>query len=376
MSVFKKMRNILRNLFRSGHVERDLDDEIRSFAEMLDDENRARGLSAAEARRQAQIEVGGSAQVKEQVRAVRAGAWIEGLLQDLQYGARMLAHNGSFTAVALVTLALGIGANTALFSVVDALLLRGLPYRDADRLVYVSEFWPHEPVVPGPPSTDFAFWRAEAHTVDGLGAYGGGATLTLTGAGEPERIQGTMVTAGLLDLIGVRPALGRNFTAAEDRLGGPPAVILGHALWQRRFGSSPDIVGKMIELDGRGCTVAGVMGPDFLFPDNNFRGDLLVPMALPVNPNWRDEQHFRLLRVMVRRKPGVTPAAVRSEFTAILGRHRAEEAPQFAVMRKDMEVRATPLRDWLSGRIRTLVLVLQAAVAMVLLIGCLNVANL
>ena len=376
MRPVSKFRNLVRNLVQRSAVERDLDEEIRSYTTMLADENVRRGAAEEEAMRQARLEVGGIEQVKERVRERRAGAWFDMLAQDLRYAVRTLRRSPGFTSITLVTLALGIGANAALFSVVNALLLRGLPYRGADRLVYVSEFWPREPAVPGPPSPDFANWRARSRLADGFAAYGGGAAVNLTGGGEPERIQGTMVTASLLDLIGVRPALGRNFTAAEDRPGGTPAVILSHALWQRRFASAPDIAGKMIELDGRGRVVVGVLPPDFLFPDNNFRAEILVPMALPDDPNWHDPQQFRILRMLVRAKPGVSPEALRTEFTAIVRSTAAEEPAQFATMRKDMEVRTTPLHEWLSGRIRRLVLVLQGAVAMVLLIGCLNIANL
>jgi putative ABC transport system permease protein len=317
------------------------------------------------------------------VRSHYVGYYIAGwvaldqLKQDLRYAVRVLRQSPLFTAIAILSLALGIGANAALFSVVNTLLLKTLPYRDADRLVYVTEFWPHEPVVPGPPSPDFANWRAHSKLADGIAAYGGGAdALNLTGSGEPERIQGTMVTAGLLDLIGARLALGRNFTAEEDRAGGPPAVILGYGLWQRKFGSSPNVIGQVIRLGGTGYKVVGVLPSGFAFPDNNFRNDLLVPMALPADQGWHDDRNLRLLRVMARLRPGVKPSALKDEFSGIVRATASEEPPQSVTMRKDMEVRVTPLRDWLTGGVRRMVLVLEAAVTMLLLIACLNVASL
>jgi putative ABC transport system permease protein len=369
------LRALIRNLFRRRRVEQDLDQEIRSFADMLADEKARGGMSRQEAQRAARIELGGIEQVKEQVRASRTGAWLDALAADLRYAFRALKRNPGFAAVTVITLALGIGANTALFSVVNALLLRALPYKDAERLVYVTEFWPHEPAALGPPNPDFTNWRAHSRLIEDVQAYGGGGDVTLTTGSEAERIAGTIVTAGLLGMIGVQPALGRDFVPDEDRPGGPPAVILGNRVWLRDFGGSRDVIGKQIELDGTGRTVVGVLPATFAFPDNNFAQEILLPMGLDLNPGWR-EAGFRLLRVMARLKPGVTREALHAEFLELVRRTASEEPPQFVTMRKDMEVRIIPLRERLAGDLRPALLVLQAAVAMVLLIGCLNVANL
>jgi predicted permease len=368
-------RALLRNLLRRRQVEHDLDQEIRTYADILADEKARSGIPRTEAERAARIELGGIEQVKEQVRASRTGAWFDALAADLRYALRTLQRNPGFAAVTVLTLALGIGANTALFSIVNALLLRDLPYRDASRLVYVTEFWPHEPYAPGPPSPDFVNWQVHARLLDGIQAYGGGGDLTLTTSGDAVRLNGTVVTAGLLDMLGVQPALGRNFTPEEDRPGAAPVVILGYALWQRHFGGSSDIIGKQIELDGGGRTVIGVLPATFAFPDNNFGQELLLPLGLDLNPGWR-ERDLRLLRVMARVKPGVTVEALHTELAELVRRTASEEPPQFVTMRKDMEIRLIPLRQWLTGGVSRAVLVLQAAVAMVLLIGCLNVANL
>lgn len=298
-------------------------------------------------------------------------------MNDLRSALRQLRANPGFAITIIFTLALGVGVNTALFSVVNTLLVRDLPFKDASRLVYVTEFWPHEPVVPGPPSPDFENWRRHVHLADAMAAYGGGAnSLTLTGQGDPIRLVGTMVTAQFLDLIGARLELGRNFNAQEDSQGGPFAVILTARLWRDRFGSSKDVIGRQIQLNGTAYTVAGVLPVDFTFPDNNFSGDVLVPMRLPPSPNWHDDQNFRLLRVIAHMKPGATVESLRSELLSTLASTKNEEPPQMTTMRRDLQVRVIPLRDWLSGDIRTLLLVLQAAVLLVLLIGCVNVANL
>jgi putative ABC transport system permease protein len=351
-----------------------LDQEIRSYADMLADQKAQGGMSRQEAKRAARIELGGIEQVKEQVRASRSGAWLDGLAADLRYALRALRRNPGFAAVTVLTLALGIGANAALFSAVNTLLIGDLPYKDADRLMYVSEFWPHEPTVPGPPAPDFTNWHANSRLADQIEAYGGGGAVNLTGAGEPEHIIGTMVTGGFLEMIGLRPELGRNFTDEEDS-GGTPVVMLGHRLWQRHFGSSPDVIGRQIQLDGVARTVVGVLPASFAFPDNNFGQELLLPMGVSLKPGWR-ERNFRLVRVIAHVRSGVTPDALRTELFELLRRTAQDEPPQFVTMRKDMEVRVVPLRQWLSGDVSRPVLVLQAAVGMVLLIGCLNIANL
>lgn len=371
------MLSRLRALLGRHKFEQDLDDELRLHIELRAADLMRAGQTKDDAERQARLELGSREKYKDEVRATAGIRFFDELSQDLRYALRVLRQSPVFTVVAIGSLALGIGMNTALFSVVNTLLLKDLPYKDASRLVYVTEYWPHEPIVPGPPSPDFANWRANLKSVEGIAAYGGGASsLTLTGEGEPERIEGTMVTSQLLDLLGSAPAVGRNFTEQEDRLGAAPTVILGYGLWLRRFGASPEVIGKVIQLDGVGRTIVGVLPAGFEFPDNNYRHELLVPMALPANPNWHDPDHFRLLRVLVRRKPGVSVASLKQELISVLQATAAEEPAQFVTMRKDMEVRATPLRQWLTGNVRTAVLVLEGAVAMVLLIACFNIASL
>jgi putative ABC transport system permease protein len=227
-----------------------------------------------------------------------------------------------------------------------------LPYKDADRLVYVSEYWPHEQVVPGPPGPDFAKWRAESKLLEGIAAYSGvSESLNLTGVGKPERIQRTLVTASLLDLIGTRLTPGHNFTEEEDRPGSPPAVILSYSVWQRKFGGSPDVLGKAIRLDGTERMVVGVLPSGFAFPDKNFRADLLVPeMMADQDRDWNSwNSRGRLFRVIGRLKAGVKASALISELAGIQRSHSAEEPAQFVTIRKDLEVRVTPLRDWLTG---------------------------
>lgn len=337
--------------------ERELDAEVRSYIDELIEEKIRSGLSREQAMRAARIEAGGIEQVKEEVWAARPGAWLDALLQDIRYSVRMQGRNTGFAAAIVLTFALGIGANTALFSLVNGLLLHRLPYRGPDRLFYVSESWPHEPTVTDAASPDFAHWRTEGRSFAGIEAYGGGGTPTLTGAGDPERLHGARITHGLLDLLGVRLALGRTFTAEEDRYGGSPVAILSYGLWRRKFGSDENIVGKTATLDSHNAVIVGVLPESFIFPDNGVRDEILLPMALPESPTWYDQQ-LRLLRVLARLKEGTTAGAVRDELAAITRNHAREESPPFALMRKNMDVLITPLRERLAGDVRPLVLIL------------------
>lgn len=298
------------------------------------------------------------------------------LFQDLRYGVRTLVKNRGFTSVAVVTLALGIGAVTAIFSVVEAVLLRPLPYQDSNRLVYVSEFWPHELPVKIVPSPDFQNWREHADTFEDLAGYGGGAEVNLTGRGEPERIQGVAVTGNFLRLLGVQPVLGRGFLPEEDRPDGTRTVLLSHALWQRRFGSNQHVVGSNVNLDSERYTIVGVMPSGFRFPATKFKPDLFLPMRLPANPNWHEARSFRLLRVIARVKPGISLGKVKSELNTLVRRTASEEPIQFVNMRAGMEVRVVSLHDHLVGDVRPLLLILSGVVGLVLTIACINVANL
>lgn len=372
------MRKLLR-LFRRARRERQLDAELQAHLDALIAEKQQAGLSPAEAMRAAGIELGGLTQVKELVRESHFGAWIDPLLQDLRYGVRMLRRSRGFTAVTVLTLALGIGANTALFSVTRAFLVRDLPYRDPDRLFNVYEIWPHEPPFQASGaravSPDFANWRARSQLLGGLEAYGGGDNaINLTGAGEPERLASARITAGLPGLLGVQPILGRSFSPQEDQQGGPPAAILSYRLWQRRFGGSPAVIGKRIVLDGIATTVVGILPASFVFPDNSVRAEIFVPMALPAGVGFNDQ--MRIIRVLARLKAGATPAALQTECSAIVRSTASEEPPQMVTMRQGMQIVVAPLRQRLGGDIRLVLLILEAAVGMVLLIGCLNIANL
>ncbi len=290
------------------------------------------------------------------------------LWQDLRYGQRMLAKNPGFTAVVLVTLALGIGASTAIFSVVDAVLLRSLPYRDPSHLVMIWETYQKFPKV-WAAVPDFIDWQEQNHVFDGVGAYRlEGRGFALTGHGEPEQVQGTFASANLFSLLGVNAIIGCTFAPAEDKRGAGPVVILSYALWQRLFGADRRVIGRNITLDDKSYTVVGVVPPGFRFPD-------WAELWMPLGQMGTDELTSRVyhpLEVVGRLKSGVGVEQAQAEMTTIAQR-LSHEYPK---TNEGWGVKLIPLRQELLGTAREALLMLFGATGFVLLIACANVANL
>jgi putative ABC transport system permease protein len=289
------------------------------------------------------------------------------LLQDVRYAFRLLAKSPMFTGIAVLTLALGIGANTAIFSVVNAVLLRPLPLdQDPSRLVLVIEKSKYPTITVS--YQNYLDWRDQSRSFDSMEALYG-TNMTLTGKGEPERLVGRMVTAGFFPLLGVSPRIGRNFTPEEDRAGGTPVAILSYALWQRRFGGSKDVLGQTMDVDAQAYTVVGVLPPDFQF----FQlADVYLPFhpwakTLPDDRNW----HPGILPV-ARLKPGATREQARTEMQTIS--KRLEE--QYPVYNTGCSSDVILAHDQLVRSSRPALLLLLGAVSFVLLIACVNVANL
>ncbi len=297
---------------------------------------------------------------------MRAFNLVTSLLQDLRYGARMLLRNPGFTTIAVLTLALGIGANSAIFSVVNAVLLRPLPYRDPDQIVAVS-YYRVTRGLDGALGADFLEWRDQAKVFEQIAAYLF-ATTDLTGNGEPARLAAGYVSADLFSTLGVGPALGRGFTHAEDQPGGAPVVILSHSLWRSRFGGDPQVIGRTLTLSGQNRTVIGIMPPGFQFLREV---DVWLPLALNVTQELsRARSH--IVSVIARLRPGVSLEAAREDLTVIL-RRTQQSFPNWYT---DVQVRVSRLSERLVGDVRLALLVLFGAVAFVLLIACSNVANL
>jgi putative ABC transport system permease protein len=365
----------VRALLRSEAIHREIEEEMRFHIEMRAEENERVGMTPEEARREAERRFGRLTRLKEQGYEVRGGRWLEALWRDCRYGARSLRRSPGFTSVAVLTLALGVGANAAIFSVVEAVLLRALPYHNADRVVLLwennrSRARPHNVVNPG----NLLDWRDQSSSFDEMAAFID-QRLNLTRAGEPEEVAAQETTPNLFQLLGARPVLGRTLMPGDEEPGHDGVAVLSYGLWQRRFGGSPDVVGKPIALNGSSMTVVGVMPPDFkwFIKENSFSGkpaEVWIPMALPAQQGG--ERHGRYLSVAARLKPGVSVEQARSEMDTIASRLEA----QYADFDKGWGVTVVPLREQLAGEIKPALLVLLGAVGFVLLIACVNVANL
>lgn len=303
--------------------------------------------------------------------------FIENFIQDIRYGLRTLRKNPGFTAVAVLTLALGIGANTAIFSVVDAVVLRPLPYQNPDRLVMVKESIPLAGPDPIPVcAPDVMTFQRQNQAFESVAAFRGGQ-FDLSGQGEPERITAERVNSGLFSLLGVEPALGRAFTADEDTPGHALA-ILSDALWRRRFGAEPGVVGRTVSLDRKPYTVIGVMPPGFAFPlrgmEQGDAADVFVPIAFTKDQLADEGDNFDY-SVVARLKSGTNLARANADVNAIAYRILQTYPPEYRDRIKLGAV-ALPLSGQVVGKVRTLLLLLLGAVGFVLLIACANVANL
>ena len=368
-----RILSLFRNLFRRHKVEEALDAEIRSSVELLAEEKMKQGLPQSEAWREALIELGGVEQVKEEVRAARAGRFLGDFTRDLRFAFRTLAKSPGFTTVAVLTLALGIGANTAIFTVVNGVLLNPLPYPDANRLVALSERL-HEFPEFAISYPDFLDWRKMNHSFTSLAAYRH-ADLDLTGSGESERVTATQVSASFFPLLGVKPIIGRNFSPEEDRRGATPVAMLSGGFWKRKFGGSPEILGKALMLGGTPYTVIGVIPQNFYFCCENANfvlGDVYTTIGQFESPWMFDRGAHPGIFAIGRLKQGVTLQQAGADMEGIAG----NLASSYPDSDKDEGVTLTPLRERMVSNVKPMLLVLLAAVGFVLLIACGNVANL
>ena len=376
MAIAPHLRGLLRNLLRQPQADADLDKEVRSYVDLLAQEKVQAGASPQEAQRQAQIEVGGIEQVKEEVRSSRSGAWLSGLLQDLRYAGRMLRKSPGFAAVTIVTLALGIGANTAIFSVLDAVLLKPLPFYNPASLTMVWEANPRHGLARNtvaPPN--FFHWEQQSHCFSGMAPFVD-EPINLTGAGQPEQVTVERVSPNFFSLLGVNPMLGRGFSPGEDQPGKSNVVLLSYGLWKAKFGGDPNIIGKTVQLSGAANTVIGVTAPNFDFYIREFsfsqqRPQLWAP--LQIDPEWHDWSKVgRFLRVIARLNSGISLEQAQAQMN-VLAANLAERYPTYD---KGWGVALVSLREQLSGTLRPALLILLGAVGFVLLIACANISSL
>ena len=365
----------LRSLLRWAQADQELDDELRNHLERKTEEYVAKGMAREEARRRARLDLGGIEQTKEKCREARRVNWIQDLMQDLHFGLRMLRKSPGFTAVAVLTLALGLAANTAIFSIINGVLLQPLEYPNPSQLVAIELFVPKLaqkfPMVPVNPAA-YLGWSTDAKSLAGIGLVEDGVTLNLTSGGEPKLLSADAVTANLFDVLDVTPFLGRDFSPDADQAGHNHEVILTDALWRNRFHSDPNIIGQAIALNGSPYTVIGVLPPTIHFPDvpsSATEPELFVPavfekweLAPDAGFGWG---------AIARLKPGVSQEQATAELNVILSRELGAQSfmpnPRTVIMPlRDMIVRSTERGLWM----------LLAAVLAVLLIVCVNLANL
>jgi putative ABC transport system permease protein len=360
----------IRNFATRSRSDERLREELGQHVALQTEENVRLGMSPEEARRRALLKLGAVEAVRERYYEEKSLPLLECLQQDCRFALRQLRKSPGFTAVAVLTLALGIGANTAVFSVVYSALLQPLPYRDAWRLMVLKETTPRVGVV-SVSYPNFLDWRAQNHTFSEMAVLEE-VGFNLSGVTEPESVSGLAVSPNFLAMMGIRPVIGRDFEAAEEKTGTAPVAILSYSLWQRRFAGDPGVLGRTIVLDGRGLTVVGVLPSNFLAPSNT---DVLIPIGVWITNNSQ-EAHERGDRgdmtVIGRLAPGITGKQATSEMEGIAARL----AQEYPTTNDRCGVALQPIRDAFVGQTRPALLVLFGAVIFVLLIACANVANL
>src|SRR5580658_4660242 len=352
----------------------DLERELLSDLELEEEEQRERGLSAEEARSAARCAFGNTTLIREQTRAVWSWVWMERLVRDVKYGTRTLLRSPEFAIVSVLVMALGIGATTSLFTMVRAVLLRPLPFRDSGKLVMLYEHYRHNQgsdgfnaVAPG----DYRDWRSQTHGFEDMAAMRGyGGILSGVHSELPEVVQSAGGSANLFPLLGVTPAFGRLFTEAEDKPKGEPVVLLTWSLFQRRFAGDPSIIGKQIHLDTIPTTVVGVLPSWFTYPDARIQ--YWMPYAQTFPEGYYDAHADHQSEVVARLKPDVSVEAATHEVSAV--QYQIYLARPTKPIAEDVWSR--PMIDALVRNVRTQLLVLLCAVGCMLLIACLNLSNL
>jgi predicted permease len=348
----------------------DLDDEIRAHIELAISEHKQRGLSDEEARIAALRAFGGVTQVKEHYRTDRGFGWFEALVQDVRFALRTLWKRPGFTAVVVLTLALGIGGNTAMFSIVNGVLLNPLPFPQPAQLVSLHESKPN--FQSGSISyPNFLDWRSSNKTFASM-ALARRWSFSMTGRGDAEQLQGQFLSAGFFSVLGVHPLLGREFTENEERRGAAPVVLISEGLWRRKFDASPAVLGQNITLDGKNYSIVGVIPASFRLEYSNFRQkDVYAPILQWDNPLLLNRGGGLGFHGIGRLKPGVTLDEARAD----MGEVTRNLAAAFPGVNRGMGATIKPLKEEMVGEVRPFLLVLLAAVGFVLLIACVNVAS-
>ena len=371
------LRFVWQNIFRQQRVNDEFEEELGAYVELQAAEKERSGISPEEARRSARHETGGFEQVRQGVRDVRAGAAMETVIQDLRYAFRTLARNPGFSFVIVLTLALGIGANTAIFSIVNGVLLKPLPYPDPDRLYMIWETSLTDRTLGSVAPANFYDWREQNRSFEKMAAIDSYPDFILNSSGQAMRMTGAAVSHEFFSLLGIHMAVGRDFLPEEDHPGSNHVVVLSYSTWQRFFDGRRTVVGSVVRLNDADYTVVGVLPRDFTFVSkasdyqSRNRFDLWTPLALASPPDeWQRSTHP--LCVFARLKPGISLQQAQTDLAQVA----ANLARLYPAADKGRGISAVPLGQYVVGGVRTAMITLQAAVVMVLLIACANIANL
>ena len=385
MLPLQRLSALWRNLFHKARLEQELNEELRAYVELLTAEKIKRGIDATEARRASLIEMGGIEQVKAQVRDVRVGVAMESLWQDVQFGARMLRKNPGFTLIAVMTLALGIGANTVIFSAFNAVMLRPLPYKEPNRIVTVWDTYLQLGANKyGVAYANFVDLKERSRDLfEPLALYqaASNTTFNLTGLASPERIQGTRATGDFFRALGVAPFLGRTIATEDEAPGRNHVVVVSYNLWRRMLGSDVQTTGKVLRLNDEDYQVIGVMPPGFEFPSGlemppgqQFAAgtDIWTPLTIPNDQSVRGDRVRHSFRAVARLKPGVSVEQAQAKTRAIV-EQLVNEHPNENI---GLGASVISLQENQVGAMRPAMIALLIAVGFVLAIACTNIANL
>jgi putative ABC transport system permease protein len=366
MSILRRVSSLL----RSRQLEQELEDELRSHLEMRVEENLESGMSEQEARREAAMRFGNRFSAKENTRSVYIVAWLQSVLQDLQYGFRTMRRSPAFSLVAVVTVALTIGMTTAVFTIVNSVLLRPLPYAAPSQLIWAATLDPrsHQPGTPGP---DVAAWFEQNTTMKAMAAYTED-DYNFSGAGDPARVPGALVSASLFETVGTQPRLGRAFLSSEGQPHGDRVVILMDQFWRDRFSADPGVLGKKVEIEGQPYTIIGAMPPQFRFPDNGAEPSLLLPLQF----NLSAMDRIIILNAIGRLKDGITQQQAYADLDRVAQKTFNQYPAGIQNFVRGRTIQVSDLQTVLVGDVRKPLLLILAAVGFVLLIGCLNITSL
>ncbi len=369
-----RLMSIVRFLFRRQKVERDLDEELRYHVDRQTELNIARGMPPGEARREAMLSAGGMEALKDECRDARTGRFIETLWQDVRYGMRVLLKNPAFSLAAILTLALGIGANTAIFSLVYGVLLRPLPYQNGSELVVLHQL-NTKSTIPNIPfsAKELSDYGQQNHTLEGIVEHHTMVFL-LSDSNTAERVQTAVVSGNFFDVLGVKPLLGRTFVDADDQMGAAPVIVLSYNFWREHRGGDPSIVGKVFEMNGKPHTVIGVLPPIPQYPSESDLYMTTVQCPTRSSEAFKANRNRRMMIAFARLKPGVKLNQAQADLSVVAT--RIERAHPDSYPPQGYAISAVPLRDDLTRSARTTFFVLLGGAGFVLLIACANVANL